>query len=149
MAQKIVPDVIGEQNVLTMTPEAGAREAAKIMASKRISAVLVVQNNRLTGIVTERDLAKKVIAGGLDPETTKLSEIMTENPDTLSPDDSPINALELMSTRGYRHLPVVNGDDLVGMVSIRDLYSFVKNQLEEDIKQRDAFMFETGYGAGG
>ena len=149
MAQKIVPDVIGEQNVLTMTPEAGAREAAKIMASKRISAVLVVQNNRLTGIVTERDLAKKVIAGGLDPETTKLSEIMTANPDTLSPDDSPINALELMSTRGYRHLPVVNGDDLVGMVSIRDLYSFVKNQLEEDIKQRDAFMFETGYGAGG
>ena len=149
MAQKIVPDVIGEQNVLTMTPEAGAREAAKIMASKRISAVLVVQNNRLTGIVTERDLAKKVIAGGLDPETTKLSEIMTKNPDTLSPDDSPINALELMSTRGYRHLPVVNGDDLVGMVSIRDLYSFVKNQLEEDIKQRDAFMFETGYGAGG
>ena len=149
MAQKIVPDVIGEQNVLTMTPEAGAREAAKMMASKRISAVLVVQNNRLTGIVTERDLAKKVIAGGLDPETTKLSEIMTKNPDTLSPDDSPINALELMSTRGYRHLPVVNGDDLVGMVSIRDLYSFVKNQLEEDIKQRDAFMFETGYGAGG
>ena len=149
MAQKIIPDVIGEQNVLTLVPDETAREAAKVMGANRISAVLVVQDNRLIGIVTERDLAKKVIAGGLDPETTKLSEIMTANPDTLSPDDSPINALELMSTRGYRHLPVVNGDDLVGMVSIRDLYSFVKNQLEEDIKQRDAFMFETGYGAGG
>ena len=149
MAQKIMPDVIGEQNVLTLVPDETALEAAKVMGANRISAVLVVQDNRLIGIVTERDLAKKVLAGGLDPETTKLSEIMTQDPDTLSPDDSPINALELMSNRGYRHLPVVKGENLVGMVSIRDLYSFVKNQLEEDIRQRDAFIFETGYGAGG
>ena len=149
MVQKIVPDVIGEQDLLTLPPDAGAREAAKVMGAKRISAILVVENDQLTGIVTERDLAKKVLAGGLDADATKLSEIMTSNPDTLSPEDSPVNALELMSMRGYRHLPVVKGEDLVGMVSIRDLYTFVKNQLEEDIRQRDAFIFETGYGAGG
>ena len=73
---------------------------------------------------------------------------MTQNPDCLSPNDSPNSALQIMSEKGYRHLPVLDGEETVGMVSIRDLYAYVKSNLEEDVRQRDAFMFESGYGAG-
>ena len=148
MVQKIIPDVISSQKLQTLDPDATVRSAASVMGLNRISAILVLKNDRLTGIVTERDLTAKVLANGLDPEETKISDVMTPNPDCLSPDDSPNSALQIMSERGYRHLPVLDGEKVVGMVSIRDLYAYVKNSLEEDVRQRDAFMFETGYGAG-
>ena len=148
MTDKIIPNVISNQQLQTLAPEASVREAASIMGSNRISAILVVKNDSLVGIVTERDMTAKVLAGGLDPDKTEISNVMTPNPDCLSPDDSPNSALELMSNRGYRHLPVLDGENVVGMLSIRDLYAYVKNQLEEDVRQRDAFMFDTGYGAG-
>ena len=148
MTDKIIPDVISNQNLQTLPPEASVREAAKIMGSSKISAILVLKDDHLIGIVTERDMTAKVLAAGLDPEATQISEIMTPNPDCLSPSDAPNSALEKMSNRGYRHLPVVDGEDVVGMLSIRDLYAYVKDQLEEDVRQREAFMFDTGYGAG-
>ena len=149
MTDKIIPDVISNQKLQTLAPDATVREAANIMGTNRISAILVLENDSLIGIVTERDMTAKVLAGGLDPNITQISNVMTPNPDCLSPDDAPNSALELMSERGYRHLPVLDGQNVVGMLSIRDLYAYVKNQLEEDVRQRDAFMFDTGYGAGG
>jgi len=148
VTDRIIPDVISNQNLKTLPPEASVREAAKIMGSSRISAILVLESDRLVGIVTERDMTAKVLAVGLDPEATQVSEVMTPKPDVLSPDDAPNDALEKMSERGYRHLPVLDGQDVVGMLSIRDLYAYVKDQLEEDVRQREAFMFDTGYGAG-
>ena len=148
MTDKIIPDVISNQNLQTLPPEATVREAAKIMGSSRISAILVLKDDHLVGIVTERDMTAKVLAAGLDPEATQISVIMTPDPDCLSPGDAPNSALEKMSNRGYRHLPVVDGEDVVGMLSIRDLYAYVKDQLEEDVRQREAFMFDTGYGGG-
>ena len=147
MVQKIIPDVISNQKLQTLDPDASVKAAASLMGSNRISAILILENNRLIGIVTERDMTAKVLANGLDPEVTRISEVMTPNPDCLSPNDSPNNALQIMSERGYRHLPVLDGEEAVGMVSIRDLYAFVKRNLEEDVRQRDAFMFESGYGA--
>ena len=147
MVQKIIPDVINNQKLQTLDPDASVKAAASLMGSSRISAVLVLKNDRLIGIVTERDMTAKVLAHGLDPEKTKISEVMTPDPDCLSPNDSPNSALQIMSERGYRHLPVLDGQAAVGMVSIRDLYAFVKKNLEEDVRQRDAFMFESGYGA--
>ncbi|MAI10477.1 MAG: CBS domain-containing protein [Rhodospirillaceae bacterium TMED167] len=147
MTRKIVPDIVTKQALKTLTPDATARLAARVMGSNRISAIIVIENECLVGIVTERDLTAKVLAGSLDPDATVLSDVMTANPDTLSPDDSPFNALELMSLRGYRHLPVVDGTSVIGMVSIRDLYAVVKDMLEDDIRQREAFIFDTGYGA--
>ena len=149
MVQKIIPDVINNQKLQTLDPDASVKAAASLMGSSRISAVLVLKNDRLIGIVTERDMTAKVLAGGLDPVKTQVSDIMTPNPDCLSPDDTPNSALELMSERGYRHLPILDGQHVVGMLSIRDLYAYVKHQLEEDVRQRDAFMFDTGFGAGG
>ena len=139
--------MISNQKLQTLDPDASVKAAASLMGSNRISAILVLKNDRLIGIVTERDMTAKVLANGLDPEATKISEVMTSNPDCLSPSDSPNSALQIMSERGYRHLPVLDGEEAVGMVSIRDLYAFVKRNLEEDVRQRDAFMFESGYGA--
>lgn len=148
MTGKIVPDIVENQTLYMLPPDSTCRDAAKMMEANKISAVLIVVNERLAGIVTERDLTAKVLAASLDPDATRLETVMTPNPDVLAPDDPPPNALELMRVRGFRHLPVLDGDEIVGIVSIRDLYAAIKKQLEEDIRQRESFIFDTGYGAG-
>ncbi len=147
MHRKIIPDIVEATNVLTMTAEGSAQEAAKQMASKNVAAMIIFDSAGLiTGIVTERDLCQKVMAKGLDPASTSVGEIMTTNPDTLSPDDSASDALELMQTRKYRHLPVVQDGKCQAVVSVRDLYSAVKETLEEDIRETEAFVFGDRYG---
>ena len=131
--RKIVPHVIERQDLATVGGGATARDAAMLMAARRIGAVLVVEDGRLAGIFTERDLLTRVVVAGRDPDETKVAAVMTRHPDTLRPDDSALTALELMNRRGFRHLPVVDGDELVGIVSIRDLYRNVKEQMEADI----------------
>lgn len=148
MPSKIVPDLVRNQTVVTLQPGATVREAAQIMTERHIGAVLVEENGRLAGIFTERDVLARVVAKGLDPDGTRLDGVMTRDPDTLDPGDTPLHALTRMRDAGYRHLPVVNGETLVGIVSIRDLYAAVHSQLESDLQQRDAFIFDTGYGTG-
>jgi CBS domain-containing protein len=148
MAGKIVPDIVDNQTLYTLPPDSTCRDAAKMMEANKISAVLIVTGGRLLGIVTERDLTAKVLAAGLDPDVTRLENVMTPDPVVLAPNDPPSNALELMRVRGFRHLPIVDENEIVGIVSIRDLYAATKKQLEEDIRQRESFIFDTGYGAG-
>jgi CBS domain-containing protein len=148
MNRKIIPDIVKATNILTMRPEESAEDCAKQMANKNIAAMIVVDNAGLIiGIVTERDLCQKVLAKGGDGTKIKLGDIMTENPDTLSPDDSARDALELMQTRKYRHLPVVKDGKCQAVVSVRDLYSAVKEALEQDIRETQAFVFGDRYGA--
>ncbi len=144
MKRKIVPDVVENQTIRTISGSASAREAAGIMAEHHISALLVTKGDKLEGIFTERDISMKILAHGRDPEKTKVSRVMTKNPVTISPDDWAMNALEKMHDLGFRHLPVVDGERIVGMVSVRDLYVTVQVQLEDDMKFRDAFIFGTG-----
>ena len=146
MPIKIVPDVVNNQKIQSVTELMTVREAAKIMAKHHIGAVPVIKQDKLKGILTERDLSVKIVAGGKDPDKIKVSQIMTKNPETVGPDDTAMNALEKMRARGFRHLPVVIKDQIIGMVSVRDLYASAKSQLEEDLKDRDAFIFGTGYG---
>ena len=145
--RKIIPDVIGKQNLIIMSAETTVREAARLMATHKIGAVMVGEGSRLTGIFTERDLAFKVVAAGRDPDTVRLAEVMTRDPDTLRPDDSAHEALQRMSQRGYRHLPVVEGGRIVGMVSVRDIYGAMLTQLEDELHDREAFIQgSAGYG---
>jgi len=146
MPRKIVPDIIGKQVVCEFSGDVPVVEAAKMMAERRVGAVLITRNGRLEGIVTERDVACRVVAQGRDPATTKLGAIMTKNPEVLSPDDPPAVALERMRAGDFRHLPVVDGTRIIGVVSIRDLYALVKGQLEDDIRTREAFIFGNGHG---
>lgn len=146
--RKLMPDVVKDQDLVCVPPSTPVRAAVRLMAERRISAVLVTEDNRLKGIFTERDLAAKVVALGKDIDKTAISEAMTADPDTLGPDAPAYEALELMESRHYRHMPVAGADGVVlGMVSIRDLFSVVRASLEEEIKDREAFMFGASYSA--
>ena len=146
MVRRIVPDVIGGQTLQSVSPDDTARFAARLMREKRIAAVLVMNGSSLVGIITERDMTARVVAAGLDPETTRARDIMTANPDTLSPSDTASDAIRMMRERNYRHLPVVDGATVVGMVSVRDLYAVYNTELEQDLKDRNAFIFGESYG---
>ena len=129
----IVPHAIHDQELVAFAPDAVVREVVDAMAKRRFGAVPVVEGGRLVGIFTERDVLVRVVAARKDPETTRLGEVMTANPDTVKSSDAVLHALDLMNQRGYRHLPVVDGDQLIGLVSIRDLYRSVKEQMDADI----------------
>jgi len=129
----IVPYAIGVQRLVTMSPMTPVSTAAREMTERRIGAVLVVDEGQLRGIFTERDALTRVLASSRDPDTTRIAEVMTPNPDTISPDETVAYALSVMNERGYRHLPVVEGETLIGIVSIRDLYRSIKAQMDADL----------------
>lgn len=148
MHRKVVPDIVHQQKIELLPSGTTVRAAARNMAKRHIGAVLIGSDGRLEGIFTERDLLIRVVAGGRDLDATKLAEVMTPDPDTVGPDDLASLALERMRAAGYRHVPVVEDGAVVGIVSLRDLYAAAKRELEEDLQQRDAFIFDTGYGTG-
>ncbi|MDX1400526.1 MAG: CBS domain-containing protein [Kiloniellales bacterium] len=148
MHRKIVPDIVSGQKIELLAEDITVRKAAEYMAERHIGAVMLGKSGKLAGIFTERDLLTRIVAAGKDPEKTKVGEVMTKDPDTVGPDEEALTALEKMREKGYRHLPVAAEDKVVGIVSIRDLYAAVKNELESDLKQREAFIFDTGYGSG-
>jgi CBS domain-containing protein len=147
MQRRIIPGVIdGEQALCCLPPTATAHEAALMMRERRVGAVMVVVQGRLLGIVTERDLVFRLLADGRDPRVTALAEIMTRDPETLRPDDSALDALDKMRTGRYRHLPVVDGGEIAGMVSIRDLYEAVRRSLEEELQSAESLIYGEQYG---
>jgi CBS domain-containing protein len=148
MHYKIVPDVVRDQKLAQVPETMTVREAASLMAGRHIGAVMVMDGQRLIGIFTERDLMSRVVAPGLDPNTTKLAQVMTRDPDTIDGDASALDALQMMRRSGYRHLPVAKQGRIVGIISVRDLYGTVITELEEDLKDRDAFIQGTTYGLG-
>jgi CBS domain-containing protein len=104
-----------------LTVEAGLPVLAAVrrMAERNVGAVLVLEDGRLAGIMTERDVLR-ALASGLSDDAV-VGDHMTEHPDTIAPDDTTEHAVVLMIHGGYRHLPVVDGHELVGVLSIRDL----------------------------
>ena len=106
-------------DLLSVETSVSIIEVAQRMVDRNVGAVLVLDDGRLAGILTERDVLRAV-ARGLD-DATRVGDCMTTQPDTIAPDDTTEHAAVLMLHGGFRHLPVVEGDDLVGVISIRDL----------------------------
>ncbi len=129
----IVPHCVHGQDPVTVPRSAIVREAVQMMAKRRIGAIMIVEDDKLLGIFTERDAMVRIVAENRDPDTTMIGEVMTPNPQTIKASDSVVLALDLMSQRGFRHLPVMEGGKLYGIVSIRDLYRNVKEQMDDDI----------------
>lgn len=111
------------RNLLAVEPGLALSEVAQRMVSRDVGAVLVIEAGRLVGILTERDVLRAV-AGGIGGDTV-VSDWMTRDPDTMEPDEPIRQAAVLMIHGGFRHLPIVEGDDVVGMISIRDLMRVV------------------------
>ena len=96
-------------------------EAARYMMEQRIGALPVLRNDELVGIFSERDIMNRVVAVGRLPGTTKVSEVMTANPKAVSVQETVENCLSLMREFGVRHLPLTDGKELKGLVSLRDI----------------------------
>jgi CBS domain-containing protein len=106
-------------DLLSVETSLSIMEVAQRMVERNVGAVLVLDDGRLAGILTERDVLRAV-ARGLS-ETTRVGDCMTAHPETIAPDDTTDHAAVLMLHGGFRHLPVLEGDTLVGVISIRDL----------------------------
>lgn len=106
---------------LVLNPDSPVLEAARAIEQNRVGAVVVQDRGRVVGIVTDRDLAVRALGRALDPHTTRIAEVMSTSPVTLSPSDSREQAIELMQQRNVRRIPLVEGDRVVGMVTLDDL----------------------------
>ncbi|SCA57935.1 conserved hypothetical protein [Candidatus Terasakiella magnetica] len=150
MQKKLVPNVIKECRCTTMTADKTVRDAAVLMTGQNIGALVVVDGDAIVGIVTERDMMCKVVGASVDPDTAKIADIMTPNPDTITGDALSGQALEMMVEKGYRHLPIVDESQKpIGMVSVRDLYQAVQEGLAEDLQACETYVQGgDGYGVG-
>jgi CBS domain-containing protein len=111
------------RDLLSVGPELRLSEVAQRMVDKDVGAVLVTEDERLIGILSERDVLRAVAEGA--GESATVGDWMTRNPETLEPDETTQHAAVLMIHGGFRHLPVTEGDKVVGMLSIRDLMRIV------------------------
>lgn len=111
------------KDVLTTTPDATVAGAAKAMTDRGIGSACVVEEGRLVGIITERDVLRAA-ASGRDLNKELVRDWMTPDPVTIHPDELPSEVARILQERGFRHLPVVEGEELVGIVSMRDVWRF-------------------------
>jgi CBS domain-containing protein len=111
--------------IYSVAPDTFVYNALEIMYDKNISAMLVLENERPVGIFTERDYARKVVLKGKSSKETKISEIMTSDLITVSTNSTIEEAMQIMTTKFIRHLPVMDGEKLVGIVSIGDVVKFI------------------------
>ncbi|MCW5748985.1 MAG: CBS domain-containing protein [Alphaproteobacteria bacterium] len=126
-------DIILNQQPLVLPSTATVKEAAAGMRDRQAGSVLVTDvGGGLAGIFTGRDAVCRVLAAGLDPATTKLGDVMTAKPATMAPDQSAIDALRLMWDGGFRHLPLVKGGRILGVVSRGDFKGLEFNRHEEE-----------------
>jgi CBS domain-containing protein len=114
-----VRKIMRKRKLLTARPGISVATAARRMAARDAGAILVIEGERLAGIVTERDVVFRVVARGLDPRATQLAEVMTPDPITIEADRPFGYALVVMHSEGFRHLPVMKDGKLVGIVSAR------------------------------
>jgi CBS domain-containing protein len=122
MPERTVFQSIPQKHVLSLGPLATVREAACAMTRANCGSVLIMEPpDRLLGILTERDLMNRVLARSLDPERTRVREVMTPNPRCIAPETPVSDAVLIMLERGFRHLPIVaEGHKILGVFSIRD-----------------------------
>jgi CBS domain-containing protein len=114
-----VRQVMAGSELLTAPPQTTVAEAARLMARRKTGAMVVVDNDRVVGIFTERDAVFRVIAKGRDVDATQVVDVMTRSPVTIAPEKPFGVALAIMHKKGFRHLPVVEGDRPIGIVSAR------------------------------
>ena len=114
-------EIVKDRKVYSTDAGRTVLEAARFMMEHNIGALPVLRNGELAGIVSERDIMNRVVAVGRNPGTTSVTEIMTANPRSVSADETVEECLFIMQEFGFRHLPIVEGKELKGLVSLRDI----------------------------
>jgi CBS domain-containing protein len=136
MFSEPIRKVMERKKLVTASPDTSVGRAAKLMAENKVSAVMVVENRRLVGIFTERDAVFRVIAADRDVQTTRLAEVMTPEPKTVTPDESFGYVLLMMHENGFRHVPVVENGEPIGVVSARNALDPELEDFESEAQRR-------------
>jgi CBS domain-containing protein len=135
-----VYDLINTQDTHRADASQSVLEVAQAMVERNIGAVPVLRDGHLVGIFSERDLMKRVVVEGRDPRTTRVEEAMTEDPLTVSPEESLETCMLLMRRHGFRHLPVCEGNELRGIVSLRDILLHDLNEKDHEVRMMRAYI---------
>ncbi len=124
----------------SVAPETTVFEAIKLMAEKNIGSLLVMSDGKLAGLFTERDYTRKVALHGKNSRETRVEEILAGSLITVTPDDSVEDCMRLMTENRVRHLPVVEGANVVGLVSIGDLVNWIISTQNAHIEQMEQYI---------
>jgi CBS domain-containing protein len=135
-----VYDLINTQETHLADANQPVLDVARAMVERNIGAVPVVRDGLLVGIFSERDLMKRVVVEGRDPRTTRVEQVMTEDPLTVTPDESLETCMLLMRRHGFRHLPVCEGKELRGIVSLRDILLHDLNEKDHEVRMMRAYI---------
>jgi CBS domain-containing protein len=141
MFEQPIREVMERNFLLTAPPDTTVSCAARLMAERNVGAVVVAENEKLLGIFTERDVVFRVVAAGRDPDSTRLNDVMTASPMVLSPEKSYGHALVMMQMHGFRHVPVIENNKVVGVITARnaldpDLEEFIWEERRREFLQR-------------
>lgn len=128
------------RDIVSIAPGASVFDAIKLMADKAVGSLLVMDDHAMLGIVTERDYARKVIIKGRASDTTPVSDIMTVEVLTTSPESTVNKCMEMMTEKKCRHLPVVENDKVVAMISIGDLVEAIIADQREEIEHLEHYI---------
>ncbi|ODU43361.1 CBS domain-containing protein [uncultured Aquimonas sp.] len=126
--------------VVCVTEQTPVLEVIRLMAEHAIGSVLVMRGDALVGIATERDYARKVILKGRSSQDTPVADIMSSPVITVSPGEDIRRCMQIVTEKRIRHLPVVEGGDVVGLISIGDLLKWVIREQEQEIEQLQQYI---------
>jgi len=127
-------------NIISIPGDASVFDAIKLMADRAVGSLLIMDGDRLLGIVTERDYARKVILKGRSSESTRVEEIMSTNVLTASPRESVNHCMQTMTERRIRHLPVVEDGRVIGLISIGDLVQAIIQDQQAEIQHLEQYI---------
>jgi CBS domain-containing protein len=128
------------RELFSIAPEDPVLEAVKLMAGRHVGALLVMRAGELAGIVSERDYARKIVLLGRSSSDTPVSQIMTSPVVTVTPENSVQECMRIMTERRIRHLPVLAGGRVLGMISIGDLVKAVIDEQQRTIEQLESYI---------
>jgi CBS domain-containing protein len=132
---KTLRELVKDRKLYSVEATSTVLEAARFMMEHNIGAVPVLRNGELAGILSERDIMNRVVAVGRTPGTTAVSEVMTAKPRAVPVDESIEECLFIMREFGFRHLPIVDGKDLKGLVSLRDVLMHQAAEIERQARK--------------
>ena len=126
--------------VISIAPAASVFDAIKLMADRAVGSLLVMDGEKIIGIVTERDYARKVILLGRSSETTRVEQVMSTEVFTATAEQTVRECMTLMTEKRIRHLPVVADDKVIGMISIGDLVQAIISEQQQEIEQLEQYI---------
>lgn len=133
-------DTKKHKSVISIAPHRPVFDALVVLAEYKIGALVVLEGDKLVGVFSERDYAREIILKGKSSKTTPISEVMSSNVLTVKPSDTVEQAMSIMSDKHIRHLPVLEGDKVIGMLSIGDLVKETIEYQQTLIKQLESYI---------